>query len=165
MGNLKKHHLADGTISDRVSLLLDKEERDRRARADANLVELEAPTPKVPLGLETSERRTLVVTAKELYRIRRIRGDLFPNDMFGEAAWDILLTLYIAAEDQKVSVSAAGAASGVPPTTSLRWIAWLEQGGLIERSRHAFDARMTILQLTISGSVKMDQYLQAVLRI
>lgn len=165
MGNLKKHCHAERSLSDRVRLLFEEDERARQERAEAVLRELEEPEPKFPLGLETSERKALVVTAKELYRIRRIRTDFFSNEMFREAAWDILLTLYIAAEDDAISVSAAGSASGVPLTTSLRWIVWLEQCGLIERRRHANDARVKFLRLTSSGSVKMDQCLQALLRI
>lgn len=163
MSNLRKDRHGEGSSSGRVRYLYEADERARQARADAALHEVGESQRKVPLSLETSERQALVVTAKELYRIRRVRSDFFPDGMFGEAAWDILLTLYVGAEDQAISITAAGEASGVPPTTSLRWIAWLEQSGLIERRRHTLDARITFLRLTSFGSVKMDQYLQAVL--
>lgn len=165
MGNVKADRKGKWPLSDRVRFLFEKDERERQALAEAALCKVEKLEPKAPLSLETPERRALVVTAKELYRIRSIRSDFFANEMFGEAAWDILLTLYIAAEDQMISVTAAGEASGVPPTTALRWIAWLEQSGLIERRHNMLDARVRFLRLTSSGSVKMDQYLQSVLRI
>jgi len=165
MGNLKNDNQDERPLSERVKLMFEKEERSRLTLVEAELRKLDEPEPQFPLSLETAERRALVVTAKELYRIRRKRSKFFSNEMFGEAAWDILLTLYIAAEDDSITVSAAGAASGVPPTTALRWIAWLEQTGLIHRRHHPLDARMRFLTLTSLGSIKMDQYLQAVLRI
>lgn len=165
MGSMSKDRKREWPQSDRLKSMFEANERARLARAEVTLGEAKEPEPRFPLGLETPERRALVIAAKEIYRRRRIRSKFFSTEMFGEAAWDILLTLYIAAEDQAVNVSSAGYASGVPQTTSLRWIAWLERSGLIERRRHALDARVTFLRLTSPGSLKMDQYLEAVLRI
>lgn len=123
------------------------------------------PLRHTPLSLGTPERAALVGVAKEARRVRRTRRRYFPDEMFGEAAWDILLTLYVAAENRSINISAAGEASGVPLTTALRWIAWLEQTGLIERRKHHFDARISFVLLTDVGSIKMDQCLQAMLRI
>ena len=121
--------------------------------------------PVIPLSLENPERVALVGIAKEIYKGRRARRRYLSAEMFGEAGWDILLTLYIAAENRSINVSAAGEASGVPPTTALRWIAWLEHSELIERRRHNFDGRVSYLVLTDRGSLKMDQCLRAMLRI
>lgn len=164
MGNLKNDNQNESPLTERVRLIFEKEERARLTLVEAELRKSDELEPQFPESLGTPERRALVVTAKELVRIRRIRTKSFPNDMFGEAAWDILLALYIAAEDDAITVTAACAASAVPATTALRWIAWLEQSRLIQRRHNALDARMRILTLTDFGSIKMDQYLQAVLR-
>ena len=139
MGNLKMDHQGEWPFSARVKLLFEQDEKKRKAQAEAASHQDKESVLHFPLGLDTAERRALVITARELYKIRRIRTKFFSDEMFGEAAWDILLTLYIAAEDQAISISAAGEASGVPHTTALRWIAWLEQARLIERRRHNND--------------------------
>ena len=52
---------------------------------------------------------------------RRMRNEVFGDNLFGEPAWDMLLDLYASHLEQKrVSVSSLQIASAVPGTTALR---------------------------------------------
>jgi hypothetical protein len=81
---------------------------------------------------------------------RKSRENLFGNShLFGEPAWDMLVDLFIAAEQQKnISVSSLCVASAAPQTTALRWIAILENLGLVVRTADQTDARRYFISLT-----------------
>ncbi|QLC24882.1 hypothetical protein HFP57_07470 [Parasphingopyxis algicola] len=82
-------------------------------------------------------------------RARRNREAYFPNGLFGDPAWDLLLHLYVAqAEERDVSVSDACIATCVPPTTGLRWLTLLEQKALITRRRDHSDGRRFWVTIT-----------------
>jgi len=102
--------------------------------------------------------------AEIIYRARRIRDRHFSSGLFGEAAWDILLDIYAKqTRGKRVSVSSACIGACVPPTTALRWIALLEDEGLLERSPDPLDGRRFFLSLTSSATEKMVRYFEAVL--
>jgi hypothetical protein len=96
------------------------------------------------------ERPDALFEARRHYKSRRARDNLFGTpDLFGEPAWDMLVDLFIAAEESKqISVSSLCVASAVPMTTALRWIAILESRALIERTADDLDARRSYLSLT-----------------
>jgi len=73
--------------------------------------------------------------ARRTYRNRRSRNALFADEaLFGEPAWDLLLDLFIAAKERKrVPVTSACIGAAVPTTTALRWLAVLEERGLVLR--------------------------------
>lgn len=89
------------------------------------------------------------ITVRREIRLRRLRDDLFPDGLFADPAWDLLLDLYTAHLDGvPISVTSACIAACVPPTTALRWITRLEQFGLVVRSADALDGRRTHLCLS-----------------
>ena len=61
----------------------------------------------------------------------------------------LLLEIY-EAERQKLHIKASviGLASGIPQTTSIRWLRHLEEQGWITRTRHETDQRVTYLHLS-----------------
>lgn len=78
-------------------------------------------------------------------------------DLFADPAWEILVDLYIqAAHGRPVSVSSACLASGVPPTTGLRWLNRLCQEGLVERNGDANDARRIQVTLTHEAVARIE---------
>lgn len=99
-------------------------------------------------------------TARSIYRGRRLRHRIFPDEsLFGEPAWDILLDLFIAEMDSKpLSVTAACIGAAVPTSTALRWIAILEERGFLSRNNDPADARRVFLRLTGEGYAKMITY-------
>jgi hypothetical protein len=86
--------------------------------------------------------RAAAIVAKQLLRVRRTRDETFGPDAFGEPAWDLMLTLYVAkVEGMRLGVSAACDASAAPFTTGLRWIERLTERGLIHRRARPGTAR------------------------
>ena len=77
-----------------------------------------------------------------------------------EPAWDVLLDLYFrTCRNERVSVSNACVASGVPSATALRWIDILIEGGLIRREADDVDRRRTWLTPTEHCMTQMEAYL------
>jgi DNA-binding MarR family transcriptional regulator len=90
---------------------------------------------------------------------RRLREDVFGENLFGEPAWDMLLDIYASHLEQKrVSVSSLQIASAVPGTTALRWMTRLEAKGLIMRHADPFDARRVFVELSADGLLLMERY-------
>ena len=58
-----------------------------------------------------------------MIRARRLRARYFPEDLFADPAWDMLLDLLQAEIAQlRVPVSSLCIAAAVPATTALRWL-------------------------------------------
>ncbi len=104
--------------------------------------------------------RTSLSRAKEHYQIRRQRDKAFGDlPLFGEPVWDMLIDLFIAAEEQRtVSVTSLCMASCVPPTTALRWISILEEQGMILRKPDSSDARRFFLSLESSFHDRIKRF-------
>jgi DNA-binding MarR family transcriptional regulator len=101
--------------------------------------------------------------AGAIYRERRMRDSIFREpDLFGEPAWDILLDLMDAENRRlRISITSACIASGVPPTTALRWIAALEDRGLVVRQQDETDRRRVFLALSDKGRTLMEAFFEA----
>ena len=90
---------------------------------------------------------------------RRARARFFDGELFADPAWDILLDLTAArVERKRVSVTSLCIASGVPPTTALRWIAQMTEAGLLERVEDETDKRRAFIQLTEKAVDAMARY-------
>ena len=99
--------------------------------------------------LATTPGNHLRPVVRALMQARRMRSRYFNTSMFGEPAWDMLLALYAAAEENGVlSVSGLAEKAGTAPTTALRWLAYLESQGLAERRDKPNDQRVQLVQLT-----------------
>lgn len=102
--------------------------------------------------------------AKQIYDARRRRDAAAGlGGLFGEPAWDILLDVYIAQKSRReIQVSSVCIEAGVPSTTILRWLARLEQEGLIYRASDNVDGRRRYVRLTGSGEELMDRLLEVI---
>lgn len=99
--------------------------------------------------------------AGRVYRSRRLRSKYFPQDLFADAAWDILLLLFsLEGDGKRVSVSAVCASAGVPESTGHRWIERLIHAGLIMREKHPSDRRVNWVRLSDPTSAKMEAYFE-----
>jgi hypothetical protein len=97
--------------------------------------------------------------ARQSYRHRRSRSLFFEDSLFGEPAWDLLLDLFIAAKERKrVPVTSACIGAAVPTTTALRWLAILEERGLVVREEDPTDARRIFVRLTAEAYARMVAY-------
>lgn len=116
------------------------------------------------VGREGTERSPLDTnTLRRMLNARRARNAHFPEGLFADPAWDILLDLLVAKMMQaRVSVSSVCLASNVPQTTALRWIKTLEVEGLIERRADQFDGRRYFLEITPLAQRSLEQYFASI---
>jgi DNA-binding MarR family transcriptional regulator len=116
--------------------------------------------------LETAcpSRSELTDQARRLLLFRRLRSRVFPAAMFGEPAWDILLALYAAPDQQRPSLAAITDLVGAPATTALRWIDYLEAQGSVVREPDTLDRRVALVSLTDKAKTGLDSYLSQILR-
>lgn len=98
---------------------------------------------------------------RRLIRARRDRARFFPESLFADPAWDMLLDLAAARlEGKQVPVSSLCIAAAVPTTTALRWVRCLTDAGLIERQPDPSDARRSHVTLTDAAAAAMLGWLQ-----
>lgn len=102
----------------------------------------------------------LAAYAEALYQERRRRTRHFPEHLFAEPAWDILLDLFVnGVRSRAISITSACIAGGIPATTGLRWLGVLEKEGLLVREISGEDARVTWVHLSPRGTDIMRNYL------
>jgi predicted transcriptional regulator len=103
--------------------------------------------------------KKLATIAESIYRARRRRLKLFNANLFGEPAWDMLLDMFIkTARGERLSTTSLCIAADVPQATGLRWIAQLEEQGLLSRRQVVDDRRLKIVEITPEGYRLMRQY-------
>lgn len=96
---------------------------------------------------------------RRIIRQRHIRARFFDSSLFADPAWDMLLDLTAArAEHVRVSVTSLCIASGVPPTTALRWIGQMVEAGLLQREEDEEDRRRAYIALTDKSAEAMARY-------
>ena len=92
-------------------------------------------------------------------RARRLRAQFFPEQLFADPAWDMMLDLFHAElTQQRVTVSNLCAAAPVPPTTALRWLSNLVDREFFVRRADPTDGRRVFIELAPKVSVAMKQY-------
>lgn len=102
-----------------------------------------------PVATGSSER-ALAVARLEIAARRRRRA-VFGEDepLLGDAIWDGLLELFVAEADARpVSTTSLVLAMHVPSSTGLRWIAHMEERGLLTRVIDASDRRRCLISPT-----------------
>lgn len=100
--------------------------------------------------------------AGKLYRLRRTRDQMFGDDadIFGEAAWDILLDLYQAEREGRIlAVSSVCIGANAPTSTALRRMRELEDRGLIDRRRDPGDGRRSFVRASDKAILLIDAWL------
>jgi len=107
----------------------------------------------------TTEQR--LISVEEARAARRARRALFPSHIFADPAWDILLSMYIAAlQDQHCGIDMM-ADTALPTKALLRWIEALVGEGLVTiTSREA----PVSFRLSVSGLNGMERYFASGIR-
>lgn len=96
---------------------------------------------------------------RRIIQQRQLRSKFFDAELFADPAWDMLLDLTAArVERTRVSVTSLCIASGVPPTTALRWIGQMVDAGLLERQQDEIDRRRAFIALTDAAAEAMARY-------
>ncbi len=155
-----------GQIAERLDRIGRQDEAGGRESPSA--FRFESPAPAFAAETEDgSERLARAVRpplpdprlVRRILRQRQLRGRFFDGDLFADPAWDMLLDLTAArAEHERVSVTSLCIASGVPPTTALRWIGQMTEAGLFERVEDDTDRRRAFVALTDKAADAMARY-------
>ncbi len=96
---------------------------------------------------------------RQIIAARKLRTRFFDGDFFADPAWDMLLDLTAArVEHTRVSVTSLCIASGVPPTTALRWIGQMTEAGLFDRVEDDADRRRAFVCLSDKAADGMARY-------
>jgi DNA-binding MarR family transcriptional regulator len=139
------------------SLLQLSEEVSRIAGTLAQLSTVPGDAVPRPMPARVPEVSAQAVGA--VIRARRKRSHYFPDDLFADPAWDILLELLHAeACQRRVSVSSLCLAAAVPATTALRWVKTMERQGFLTRRDDPCDGRRVFVELTPETSLALNRY-------
>lgn len=112
------------------------------------------------IDFQSIDTGKLATLARAQLSMRDARRKWFPNALFREPGWQILLDLAVAEEtNAKISVSSACIASGAPPTTALRHIKTLCDLGFVDREADPHDSRRVNLALTSYARRALWNYL------
>lgn len=114
------------------------------------------PSPQTPSAEDLLERAHL------LLHCRRVRKDLFDEGIFNEAAWDALLTLYVNEQaGLSVTIERLAVLVGTCLSSSVRWIDYLEEVGLL--ARRSIGGTMAVVRLSPKGRSDLESYLSRTL--
>ena len=91
--------------------------------------------------------------------VATLRSRFFPEDLFADPAWDMLLDLLQAEIAQlRVPVSSLCIAASVPATTALRWLKTMTEQGMFVRRADPHDGRRVFVELAPQASRALRSY-------
>ena len=108
-------------------------------------------------GTSLQGRRRIVELAACVRRHRLRRQELFPQPIFGEPPWEILLALYLDFPDG-TSVATLASRIGLAGTTVRRWLGSLKDHDRVQAVPWGQDRRSLCVLLTDSAREKLDSY-------
>ena len=108
----------------------------------------------VPAG--TAVQEGLV---RQVIRARERRAELLGRSFSSGPAWHLLLELFASAlAGRSLAIQELSDASKVSLSTTLRWLADLQQAGLVERHVDTIDRRRSSVRLTYRAHKVMTDY-------
>jgi hypothetical protein len=121
--------------------------------------EAPAPVPELQKPTEGDVPDVPVDAVRSVIRARRLRNRFFPDELFADPAWDMILDLLQAEIAQlRVPVSSLCIAAAVPATTALRWLKNMVEQGLFVRRADPHDARRVFVELAPPTSLAIRRY-------
>lgn len=125
---------------------------DEVSRIATTLARLSTGPAPAPKAIETAPDNDLpplsADTVRSVIRARRLRSRYFPEDLFADPAWDMLLDLLQAEiAHLRVPVSSLCIAAAVPATTALRWLKTMVSQGVFIRRADPHDGRRVFVEL------------------
>jgi DNA-binding MarR family transcriptional regulator len=150
--------IASDQNADRLRQLSD--EVSRIAATLARLSAGPAATPRRAEPLHNGDvPHVSAETVQSVIRARRLRTRYFPEYLFADPAWDMLLDLLQAEIAQlRVPVSSLCIAAAVPATTALRWLKTMVQEGVFLRRADPHDGRRVFVELAPEASRALRRY-------
>jgi DNA-binding MarR family transcriptional regulator len=139
---------------------VDAVQRSKDAGSSATVEAESATAPHlVPKAGSAAQSDMLRQDAARLVASRKLRSGLFDPNLFGEPAWDILLSLYVIHNDRRrMSIRALADHCELPLTTMQRWLDYLSQRDLVRRLSNPADHRVIYIEMAEKGRQKMDAY-------
>ncbi len=136
---------------------------DEVSRIAATLARLSSgPAPALaPIepAVRTDAPEISAETVRSVIRARRLRSRFFPEELFADPAWDMLLDLFQAEiAHLRVPVSSLCIAAAVPATTALRWLKTMVSQGLFIRRADPHDGRRVFVELAPDASRALRRY-------
>jgi hypothetical protein len=136
---------------------------DEVSRIASTLARLSAGPAAAPPSFEAARAGEVPTvsaqTVRDVIRARRLRARYFPEDLFADPAWDMLLDLLQAEIGQlRVPVSSLCIAAAVPATTALRWLKAMVAQGLFLRRADPHDGRRVFVELAPKASEALRRY-------
>ena len=104
-----------------------------------------------------SVRTLLQARARAIFAERNRRSRFFSKSIFGEPAWEMLVTLYIM-DGRRVTVGNLVNMIDAPQTTALRWMQYLERRQYVKRRPDPDDKRVVCIELLDAGRERLDAY-------
>ncbi|MEO0062687.1 MAG: hypothetical protein RLZZ08_1247 [Pseudomonadota bacterium] len=151
----------------RIAERLDRQDMAMHAAGAGGAFRLESPTSAYAGDVQEGDRLVRNVRpplpdprlVRQILRQRQLRARFFDRELFADPAWDILLDLTAArVEHVRVSITSLCIASGVPPTTALRWITQMTHAGLLQRVEDECDRRRVFITLSEGTADAMARY-------
>lgn len=158
----------DGKTSDAVSVTISGPDVEHARRILAHIAHAadrrtilngarEIESPEDALDQDPCE-----LVALQLFAIREARERFLPATLSGQAAWDILVALYLADKSGvRHGIGRMMELAGSAVTTGLRYVDLLEEEGLAKREQDRRDGRIFYLILTSSGRRLIKKILSA----
>lgn len=90
---------------------------------------------------------------------RETRGSFFDSDLFADAAWDILLDLFLAQlEGRNAEIAELRFSSSIPASTARRWVDKLEKDGWLKQKADPSEPDRRWVALSGQGTRKMQAW-------
>jgi DNA-binding MarR family transcriptional regulator len=111
----------------------------------------------------TLEEHQLVECARSMMKARAEVAKLAPTGLFRDAAWDVMLELFVRVEEGGiVYVKQLAIASGQSTASAMRLLDRLESAGMLARVRDSLDQRRVIVTLAERGRELMKTMLRKI---
>jgi DNA-binding transcriptional ArsR family regulator len=95
--------------------------------------------------------------ARRIYAAGIERQRTFPEVVFDQPAWSIMIDLYIAHHEKRlVNMFGASIGARVPQSTAHRWLEKLEDAGLVARVPSVLNGRDVLVALTPDAVARME---------
>ena len=108
----------------------------------------------------TSTNRQSIVFAKFMLATRKNFETAFRDLSVGDLTWSLVLELYLHHEiERRIPITALCAGIGAPPSTALRHVKTLIDGGIFEREPDPLDKRRAFVRLASSARTALDEFL------
>lgn len=119
------------------------------------------PLPDEAAGTDGAD--IFLRTVDRAFHARKARTRYFPQELFAEPAWDMLLHLFrCELRRRRVSTSDLCLAAGVPQTTAIRWISTMDQQGLVISEREGHEDQPSFITLSANARAALRRYFNEV---